>query len=259
MQEQHQVRQLLIIVSGLSLALPSLSACAEATDYAADASCAADCMAGTPGCAVCAAEEEVDPVYSVNSDDPVEAARELASIRDGVASFDPPRNMTRGEAENVRLIIGADQSVEDTENLAEDGGAPVSLTIDLGLWVCAELFASNFELQSEKVQCHNFGRGRFKSFDWDIVPLREGSQSLQVEVISYDRKGGDIVDSIPSRAIDVTVDVRLPDQIDDGSKVISAIFGSMRNMLLSLAGLIAALGVVVWRIRRIGKKPDSSE
>ncbi len=218
------------------------------------------CAAGCAATPECAAQDPVgnDPYAgnSVTTADTYSPEAELNVIRSGVASFDPPRKMTRGVQDNVRLIIGAEQTVEQTESIATDGGDPVSLALQVGLWVCAELFATNFEINSDKVQCHNFGGGRFKSFNWDIVPQREGEHSLQVEVISYTQEDGDVVDSIPSESIDVTVAVDLPEKIDDGAQVISSIFGSMTNLLLSLAALLAAVGGVVWRYKRIGEKPD---
>lgn len=159
-----------------------------------------------------------------------------------IASFDPPRTMVRGRPTNVKLVIGANQTVEDTERKARDGSMPVSDQIEtFGNWACAELFAENFTIQNDAIQCYAPGNSRFKVMNWSVIPDQKGKQSLQVEVTSYDEKGGRIIDQIPSDAIDVDVTVRVADALSDGANEGSQILDAIKKFWWALVGLVVAL------------------
>lgn len=159
-----------------------------------------------------------------------------------IASFDPPRTMVRGLPTNVKLVIGANQTVEDTERKARDGGMPVSDQIEtFGNWACAELFAENFTIQNDAIQCYAPGNSRFKVMNWSVIPDQKGKQSLQVEVTSYDEKGGRIIDQIPSDAIDVDVTVKTADALSDGARDGSQILDAVKKFWWALVGFIVAL------------------
>lgn len=181
---------------------------------------------------------------------------DLYDVTSGVAAFDPPRDMTRGVKETIRLVIGSEQSVEDVEAKAEDEGNPVSEALDLGLWVCAELIAENFAVEQDLEQCYSRGRSRYKVISWNVTPEKGGNQIVQVQVSSYAQKGGELIDSIPSDAISVSIAVTGSDKMvgffDEISKVLLSLKG-MLAILLSVVGIIAA---IVWRSKRIGQKPD---
>ncbi len=148
----------------------------------------------------------------------------------------------RSRPTNVKLVIGADQTVEATERKARDGGLPVSDRIEmLGNWACAELFAENFTIQNDAVQCYAPGNSRFKVMNWSVIPDQKGKQSLQVEVTSYDEEGGRIIDQIPSDAIDVEVTVKTVDALSDGANDGGKVLEAAKKFWWALVGFIVAL------------------
>lgn len=212
----------------------------------------------TSGNCIAPTEELVSASADQNNQIAAQALK--TELRNAIAAFDPPREMTEGVSETVKLVFGFQQDGKaldpaNVERRAQDGDNPVSEGIEVGRWTCARLIVEGFQLpDKDETQCFNSGgRNRYRLIDWKVIPGDSGQGSLKVEIISYDRKGGEIVDSIPSDTINVRI------------KITSAtFFDRLRSFLLSFNGVLVALAtifgtiaVIYWRIKQIGKKPDS--
>jgi hypothetical protein len=114
----------------------------------------------------------------------------LATMQSGVAAFDPPRRMDMGRDYPVKLVIGAKEVAAQVVDSATDAGDVKTVDIRLGSWICAELLATQFELNGPARQCKERGLSRMLSFDWTVSPKQDGKLKLGVKVESLAEQNG---------------------------------------------------------------------
>ena len=180
----------------------------------------------------------------------------LATMQTGVAAFDPPRRMDMGRDYPVKLVIGAREVAAQVVDSATDAGDVKTVDIRLGSWICAELLASQFELNGPARQCKERGLSRMLSFDWTVSPKQDGKLKLGVKVESLAEQNGKPLDTIDSRMIAVDVEADAIGRFDMMVSRLTDSLGGVRTMLLALVSALGVLSVVVWRIRNLGKKPE---
>ncbi|SEH16707.1 hypothetical protein SAMN05428974_1828 [Sphingopyxis sp. YR583] len=180
----------------------------------------------------------------------------LATMQSGVAAFDPPRRMDMGRDYPVKLVIGAKEVAAQVVDSATDAGDVKTVDIRLGSWICAELLATQFELNGPARQCKERGLSRMLSFDWTVSPKQDGKLKLGVKVESLAEQNGKPLDTIDSRMIAVDVEADAIGRFDMMVSRLTDSIGGVRAMLLALVSALGVLSVVVWRIRNLGKKPE---
>jgi len=180
----------------------------------------------------------------------------LATMQSGVAAFDPPRRMDMGRDYPVKLVIGAKEVAAQVVDSATDAGDVKTVDIRLGSWICAELLATQFELNGPARQCKERGLSRMLSFDWTVSPKQDGKLKLGVKVESLAEQNGKPLDTIDSRMIAVDVEADAIGRFDMMVSRLTDSLGGVRTMLLALVSALGVLSVVVWRIRNLGKKPE---
>jgi hypothetical protein len=180
----------------------------------------------------------------------------LATMQSGVAAFDPPRRMDMGRDYPVKLVIGAKEVAAQVVDSATDAGDVKTVDIRLGSWICAELLATQFELNGPARQCKERGLSRMLSFDWTVSPKQDGKLKLGVKVESLAEQNGKPLDTIDSRMIAVDVEADAIGRFDMMVSRLTDSLGGVRTMLLALVSALGVLSVAVWRIRNLGKKPE---
>lgn len=180
----------------------------------------------------------------------------VATMQSGVAAFDPPRRMEMGRDYPVKLVIGAKEVAAQVVDSATDAGDVKTVDIRLGSWICAELLATQFELNGPARQCKERGLSRMLSFDWTVSPKQDGQLKLGVKVESLAEQNGKPLDTIDSRMIAVDVEADAIGRFDMMVSRLTDSLGGVRTMLLALVSALGVLSVAVWRIRNLGKKPE---
>lgn len=197
-------------------------------------------------------------------------AEQRDSLEQGVAAFNPPRTMMRGEATRVVLAIGAEADRAETVHAA--GGTPSGAQVApvrIGRYMRASLSGSAFTIAAIGEPGRDLGMSSSEQWEWDVTPTREGDQTLQVRVESFAQDAQGRATRLklyqsPPIAVSVTITDRqkrseaigdLKGDLDDTA----GLFQSLRGWLLALAGVIVAASLVVWRMRGFGKKPDDDK
>lgn len=179
-----------------------------------------------------------------------------ASLKKGIAAFDPPRSMHMGKDYPVKLVIGSEEASSQVIDAATDAGEVKTVNIRLGSWICAELLASQFEVVGERRLCRERGLSQTMSWDWTVSPVQDGRLKLGVKVESFAEKGGKPLDAIDSRMIAVDVEADALGRFDMMVSRLTESLGGVRSMLLALLSALGVLSVVIWRVRNLGKKPE---
>lgn len=192
------------------------------------------------------------------------------SLEEGVVAFNPPREMIRGVATRVVLAIGA--KTDETEVVGAAGGQPTAPRVSpvrIGRYMSAALSGSAFTIMPVGDPERDLGLSTSEQWEWDVTPTAQGRQSLQVriETLAQDRHGNRTrIKLYQSPA--VTVSVKVADReivVEDLAKKKETVEGwtgllkSISAWLIALAGVIAAAGLVVWRVRRLGQKPEDAQ
>ncbi len=197
-------------------------------------------------------------------------AQQRDSLEQGVAAFNPPRSMMRGEATRVMLAIGAEADRAETVHAA--GGAPSGVqvaSVRIGRYMSASLSGSAFTITPIGEPKRDLGMSSSEQWEWDVTPTREGDQTLQVRVESFAQDAQGRATRLklyqsPPISVSVTITDRqkrseaigdLKGDLDDTT----GLFESLRGWFLALAGVIVAASLVVWRMRGFGKKPDDDK
>jgi len=200
-----------------------------------------------------------------------ELAVQRDSLAEGVAAFNPPRQMTLGEPTRVTLPIGAKAERAAVERQA--GGAPgeaVSVEIRIGRYMTASLSGSAFDITPVGSPERDLGMSNREDWQWDVKPLAQGAQTLQVEVEAFARDEAgkrtriELFRSEPIAVdVDVTGEQARKNAIDQASREIgntTPLLETMTKWLGGLAALILAAGVVKWRLRNFGRRaPDDDQ
>lgn len=192
------------------------------------------------------------------------------SLEQGVAAFNPPRSMMRGEATRVVLAIGP--KAEESEVAAAAGGDASAVRVApvrIGRYMTASLSGSAFTIAPVGNPQRDLGLSASEQWEWDVTPTREGAQTLQVRIETFAQDGrGNRTRIRLDQSPPVSVDVQVTDR-ERRSQTIGTIKGDVEDTtgllkslgawLLALAGVIGALALVIWRIRGLGKKPEEGD
>lgn len=131
---------------------------------------------------------------------------QIADLDQGVAAFDPPRNMVKGKTREVRLAIGPEKEKSRIESLAGDEGKAATAGIEIGAKMRARLTGRAFDIDPAIPVDLEMGRSRRQVWTWDVTPQREGTHPLSAEITVL-ATDGTILNRYPSDLIKVNVTV----------------------------------------------------
>ncbi len=131
---------------------------------------------------------------------------QIADLDQGIAAFDPPRDMVKGQASEVRLAIGPEEEELRIKSLAGDQGMAATAGIEIGAKMRARLTGRAFDIDPDIPVDLEMGRSRRKVWAWDVTPKREGTHPLSAEITVL-ATDGTILNRYPSDLIRVNVTV----------------------------------------------------
>jgi hypothetical protein len=131
---------------------------------------------------------------------------QIADLDQGIAAFDPPRDMVKGKTSEVRLAIGPEEEKLRVESLAGDEGKAVTAGIEIGAKMRARLTGRAFDIDPDVPVDLEMGRSRRQVWTWDVTPKREGTHPLSAEITVL-ATDGTILNRYPSDLIRVNVTV----------------------------------------------------
>lgn len=131
---------------------------------------------------------------------------QIADLDQGMAAFDPPRDMVKGQASEVRLAIGPEDEATRIKSLAGDQGKAVTASIEIGAKMRARLTGRAFDIDPDIPVDLEMGRSRRKVWTWDVTPKRQGTHPLSAEITVL-ATDGTILNRYPSDLIRVKVTI----------------------------------------------------
>lgn len=187
---------------------------------------------------------------------------EVANLSNGIAAFDPPRQMTTGQTEIVRLAIARDSGSRPTRAEEMIGGGATTETRDvvIGAKMRAEIIGGRaFEIDPQGPQDKFMGRSREKAWSWNVTPKLSGKHSLSA-TITVLAEDGTILDNFESRPITIMVavsDAEAQAAKRDRTRKDLAWYEEVGRLLTNLwwvwIGLAIAIAVGVWRFIRAAR------
>lgn len=199
-------------------------------------------------------------------DDLVQQQKELEA---GVAAFNPPREMVIDSPVRLRLTIGAEVAKQEVVRTA--GGAPgqaATVGIRIGRYMTATLTGSAFRIATVGNLQRDLGASNAETWEWDVTPTSRGAQTLQVHIETFAESAGQRTRISLFRSEPVAIDVKVTgerarkDVIDQANRELATSKPLLDNLAVwlgSLAALILAAGVVWWRLRNFGRKPEDDD
>lgn len=183
---------------------------------------------------------------------------QFRNLEAGVGALNAPAEMAVDGSYTVALAIGRDEDVEVVTETAEAEAGPVATSnvgeVQLARRMRVTLSGSAFRIAAEGEPERELGLSRQATWRWQVVPTADGRQSLvaTVEPIAVLPDGRRMELGPARRRLDVQVSVTTEQQLSRWERFLKSTTG----VLLALAALIAAAGLIVWRVRTFGKKPD---
>jgi hypothetical protein len=182
----------------------------------------------------------------------------------GIATLSAERSMLVDRSYPVRLMVGLDELQHKFEADAGKHELSASAGLRLGDWICAELHATNFNQDNtEKRQCKKRGGSPQVRFDWKVSPTAKGRQVLAATVQSLSDEGGTPFEQIDSNKVSIAVhtdSVTWIEELLDGAvrivNKLTDLAGSVKALLLIVAAIIAAVSLIIWRWKYLGRRPE---
>jgi hypothetical protein len=192
------------------------------------------------------------------------------NLENGVAAFNPPRTMTMGKPTRVILPIGP--KAEERDVVIAAGGSPgtaVRVAVKIGEHMTATLTGSAFKIVPVGDPRRDLGLSSSETWEWDVTPTAEGNQTLRVEIETFaedDQGKRTRIALFRSNPITVDVAVTADEKWRQKNEHAAGWFDAMKPLLESvtawlvgLGALILAAGVVWWRLRNFGRKPEDDD
>ena len=177
--------------------------------------------------------------------------------------------MVVGQPQDMSFAVGKQADAADT---ASSVGGTIATTVQIrtpiGQFMTAKLTGGGFDIVSEGTPERDLGLSRSEIWTWHVTPREQGPHKLllTVKVDAVDDDGKRTLINLSSRTVAVNVGVTAADkrrrQIDDVKNVIDetgSIWPSLQKWLGGLAAVLLALGLVIWRFKLLGKKPEEPE
>jgi hypothetical protein len=183
---------------------------------------------------------------------------QFRNLEAGVGALNAPAEMSVDGNYTVALAIGRDEDEAEVKETAEGEAGPSATStvgeVRLARRMRVTLSGSAFRISAEGEPERELGLSRQATWRWQVTPTAEGPQSLvaTVEPIAVLADGRRMELGPARRRLDVRVSVTAEQQMGRWERFLKSTTG----VLVALAALIAAAGLIVWRVRTFGKKPD---
>ncbi|HMG47252.1 MAG TPA: hypothetical protein VK614_07310 [Allosphingosinicella sp.] len=192
---------------------------------------------------------------------------QLARLESGVTAFRTPRQMLVGQPSEVRLAIGAPEQAEEVAATAggstTDGRTKMGTT-RIGRIMRARLEGSDFDIVAVGDAERDLGATSEEVWIWRVTPRDRGQHQLTavLEVLAERGESGRerlaIYRGNATIEVDVTAAQKGAQRHQERMTALQRLkelLTSTEGVLAALAAVLAAIGLVVWRVRRIGKDP----
>jgi hypothetical protein len=194
-----------------------------------------------------------------------------AQLERGVSAFRAPPRMLVGVASEVRLAIGRP---EDAAEVAATAGGSTDDrrtkmgTTRIGRIMRATLQGTGFDIVAVGEAERDLGGTSEEVWIWRVTPRDQGEHQLTAVLEVLAERGDSARERLAIYRSNATiaVDVTAAQKSAAVHQSRLTTLGRAKELLLStegvlgaLAAVLAALGLVVWRVRRIGKKPGDSD
>ena len=183
---------------------------------------------------------------------------QFQNLEDGVGALNAPSEMNLNSDYAVALTIGRDEDEAEVRRTAKAEAGPKS-TSDVGnVWLAhrmrVTLSGSAFRIRPEGEAERELGLSRQATWRWQVTPTGEGPQSLVATVLPIAvLSDGRRLELEPARRVlDVNVSVTAEQRIGRVERFLKSTTG----VLVAAAALIAAVSLVIWRIRNFGRRPE---
>jgi hypothetical protein len=191
-----------------------------------------------------------------------------AGVEEGVGAFVKPPPMEVDHWYVVEFAAGPTEQKIRAETEGQALTAPAQIYV--GKWMRVVLLDDPaFEIKRKSPIDgkgeQETGLDKTATWLWDVRPKAGGAHSLQAEVEVLDRKADGSFERIDgyTRKVDVTVKVGALrgtlGAIDQASSIgdkLTGLFNSWQKTVTALVALIAAIGLLMWRIGLRKTKPD---
>ena len=192
---------------------------------------------------------------------------QLARLEGGVRAFRAPDRMEVGQSREVRLAIGRP---EDRAEVAQAAGGSTDDpstrigTTRIGRIMRATLHGTSFDITPVGNPERILGATSEEVWMWRVTPRDRGQQVLTAELEVLAESGGSGRErlAIYRNNATITVDVSAAQRDTERHQKrmtalqrLKELLTSTEGVLGALAAVLAVIGVIVWRVRRIGKNP----
>jgi len=193
-----------------------------------------------------------------------------ANLEKGIAAFNPPREMTMGQATRVYLPIGrVAHEAAVVRAAGGPAGSAATVAVRIGRFMTATLSGSAFDIAPIGDPQRDLGGSSSETWEWDVTPTAGGTQSLRVELETFaqDENGQRTRLALfrsPPISVDVTVtgEQKRKAALEQAGREIgntTPLMESLTKWLGLLAALLLAAGIVWWRVRNFGRKPKDDD
>lgn len=191
-------------------------------------------------------------------------------LESGVRAFHAPSEMVAGQTYEVRLAIGAlanrEEVVATAGGSAGDPGTNVKET-RVGRFMRARLIGTSFDIAPLGEAERDLGGTSEEVWVWSVKPRQQGPNQLtaELEVLAVGAEGRRERLAIYRNNATVQVNVSAAQRREERHKARMTTLSRAKELLTStegvlgaLAAVLAAIALVVWRVKRIGKDPGQS-
>ncbi|MEO1046045.1 MAG: hypothetical protein AAFX04_11450 [Pseudomonadota bacterium] len=192
---------------------------------------------------------------------------EKAALANGVAAFDPPRNMVKGQPTDVRLAIGPEDQRDAVIGQALGDADTAVAPIAIGAKVRIRLIGNAFAIDPTEPIEKAMGGASFGVWSWQVTPQREGEHPLsaQIDILS---ETGTVLERYPSNLVKVTITIseeeqrrRKRERTVEDLDWYTQLFKLLEDFWWAVVAFIVAVIGGIWQIRRAtsGETPEPGD
>lgn len=183
---------------------------------------------------------------------------QFQNLEAGVGSLNAPAEMSLDGSYTVALAIGREEDEAEVKATADAETGPTATSevgdVRLAQRMRVTLSGSAFRITPEGETERELGLSRQATWRWQVTPIADGPQSLvaTVQPIAVLPGGRRLDLDSAERYLNVQVRVTTEQRLGRVERFLKSTTG----VLVALAALIAAISLIIWRMRSFGRKPD---
>jgi len=184
-----------------------------------------------------------------------EARTIAANARQGLGEPHFPESMTRGETRNVWFTVRRPAPGEVLPPSAgRTSGASQPFTLKITGRMAATLVGEGFKIDPATMQYRDVGISDAARWDWNITALRAPRHHLTLTaymVVEAPDGSNSPSAIVPSKEVDIPVDVTIQQRVSDASASIVEFSNSAKAVIAALVALLVALAALKGRIAEL--------